>query len=56
MDVKRAAIKKIRSIFHQFGIEISKYETEANRARKQQFDKWETLAEILIINLNSKHE
>ncbi|MDC1458630.1 FkbM family methyltransferase [Burkholderiaceae bacterium] len=56
MDVKRAAIKKIRSIFHQFGIEISKYETEANRARKQQFDKWETLAEILIINLNRRQE
>jgi FkbM family methyltransferase len=56
MDIKRAVIKKIRKVSHQFGIEISKYETEASRARKQQFDKWETLAEILIVNLNRQRQ
>jgi FkbM family methyltransferase len=56
MNIKKEVIKKIRKIFNQFGIQLSKYETEANRARTQQFNKWETLAEILIIYLNRRHQ
>jgi FkbM family methyltransferase len=52
MSIKKIIIKKTRSVFHKLGIEISKYESENNRARRQQFNKWETLAEILIIHLN----
>jgi FkbM family methyltransferase len=56
MNIKKVAIKTIKKISNQFGIEISKYETEANRARRQQFDKWETLADILIIYLNRQRQ
>ena len=56
MSIQKILIKKTKSIFHKLGIELSKYESENNRARRQQFNKWETLAEILMIHLNRQHQ
>ena len=49
--VKIRIIKKIKEISHVFGVELSKYEKPSDRARRVEFDRWETLSEFLRIHI-----
>lgn len=49
MDMKYRVIRVLKDIVHTFGVELSRYESKSDLARKGDFDGWETLSEFLII-------
>lgn len=54
MNLKFHIKNIIKAFFLKFGARISAYESDISKAQKHKFEKWETLSQILTININRR--
>lgn len=46
----------VKKLFNKFGLRVTRYESEISKAKRNFFEKWETLSQILAIHIKRLHE